>query len=435
MTEEHSLVDGSWLAYIVRGGAAILPPPDAVEDRADWDDFQRLAAEAGARLESDGVWRPDARTLPSARRGAYRLMAATLASAAVDSLVVDDGDWPAFIDLYDPYAVASRHAVGRVVASYAGFGYGAEIGNPRFPVAARVFTGVADYIPDEAVNVGLAHLARASFLVRGNQNATAETLRAVGDEDGALGAEAAASFFGAATSIAADIAMSDAVKEQGSVRTPALLMYRNISAGMGEYLQDALHERPGGSDIGGDAGHALLVEVIAYLVRGDSPSTTVTMHHHQALVWLGATLRGLTSAFKRDPESEFEERESERLAAHFERLARASEFEGEHGTPRILPAAVAPGFPDIHLQQLHEMVSPLSARGAAHVLVGYIDGWLLIADALAGHAPRLDSGHESDALMFAARFAEHRALDAFNSALAVEISDLRGSSRLSYLIG
>ena len=150
-------------------------------------------------------------------------------------------------------------------------------------------------------------------------------------------------------------------------------------------------------------------------------------------MWLGATLRGLAAAFKCDPESEFEERESERLAAHFERLGQAS---GDERRPaRILPAAVAPGFTDIHLQQLREMVSPLSTRGTVHVLVGYIDGWLLIADALAGHAPRLDSGHERDALMFAARLAEDRALAAINSALAVEISDLRGSSRLSYLIG
>ena len=109
MTGKHSLSDGSRRAYIVRGGAEILSPPDAVEERADWDDFQRLAATAGTRLESDGAWCPDASTLPSARRGAYRLMAATLASAAVDSLVVDDGDWPAFIALYESYALAGIH--------------------------------------------------------------------------------------------------------------------------------------------------------------------------------------------------------------------------------------------------------------------------------------------------------------------------------------
>ena len=405
---------------------SLLPDDSAI---ADWEAFNLLCERLAERLAGEPDWRPEESELPSAPPGAYRLMAGALAAAAVDALLADDPLWAPLVELHYPCTNAARRGLSESDPNlYAGYGSDAPTANPRLPSAARVLLGAADRVPDEALPGAMHVYSRACLLARSHCKARSRALASPLDGPEDSGIAAVASLFGGSSLGVADLATNDEQIEQGSMRTVALLLHRNTLADMGGLLLDCLGAQVDTHPDPGARGRALITTIAEHLTDGAAfPPSDIDCEDHQTLMWVAGMFRRIARAYgnasKEDLDLEdgedfdledgedfdLEEREAWRLAEHYASLAQDTDPARTDRLAFIPAAALEPGLPDLNLVGVRALTTRLPDAAGARTASHYVDGFILVADALAGHASRTAPGPNRDALMFAARAAESSA--------------------------
>ena len=280
--------------------------------------------------------------------------------------------------------------------------------------------GAADRVPDEALPGAMRAYARACMLVRSHCKARSRALAGTLDGHEGSGVAAVASLFGSSSLGVADLATNEEQIEQGSMRTVALMLHRDILADMGGLLRDCLGTQLDGHPDPDTRGRALIAAIAEHLTDGAVfPPSNIGCEDHQTLMWVAGMFRRIARAYESESKEDFdlddeedfdlEEREAWRLAEHYASIAQDTDL-ARTDRPAFIPtAALELGLPDLHLIEVRALTARLPDAAGERAASHYVDGFILVADALAGRASRTSLGADRDALMFTARAAESNA--------------------------